>query len=53
MDDRLPPESGLCRLHQPGPFLGADDQRRNYVGQVHADYMTGVLDQLRRLRDQR
>ncbi len=27
-----------CRLHQPGPFLGADDERRNYAALVHADY---------------
>jgi hypothetical protein len=42
----------VCRLHQPGPFLGADPERRDYVARVHADFMDDVRARLRRLGDQ-
>lgn len=39
-----------CRLHQPGPFLNLDDDRRRYVHQVHAGHSADVRARLRQLR---
>ncbi|MEV0732366.1 hypothetical protein [Polymorphospora sp. NPDC050346] len=37
-----------CRLYQPGPFLHADDRRRDYVRRVHHDYLDDVRARLHR-----
>jgi hypothetical protein len=42
----------VCRLHQAGPFLNADPARGAYVNQVYADWLDGVRERLRQLRDE-
>lgn len=43
----------VCYLHQPGPFLDADQARSNYVRQVHTEHAQHLQGRLRRARGER
>ena len=40
-----------CRLHQPGPFIGADKHRTAYVDGVYTQHMDTLRARLRRARE--